>query len=123
MKNILITGSIFVALVCATAWAAYSIGHKRGYDLGWTLGQRGTFVGTFDGLQKIRAGDVDAGTRRIEDSYFLAAGFVYSGRPGTEFIAKTFFNNFRHYRQTYRTNSADWSIMEQCLERQLANWK
>jgi len=123
MKRILITGFILIIFVSATAWAAYSIGHKRGYDLGCALMGKGTFVGTFDALEKIRAGDVDAGTRRIEILCFADACGVYSGPPETEFVAKSFLNDLRHYRQTYRTNSADWSIMEQNLERKLAGWK
>ena len=85
--------------------------------------QKGAFVATFDSLQKIRAGDVEAGTKRLESSCFAAADTVYAGRPETEFIAKSFLTDFRQYRQTYRTNTADWSIMEQNLERKLADWK
>ena len=87
------------------------------------LEQKGAFVGSFDALQKIRAGDVEGGTRRIESSCFAAADTVYSGHPETEFVAKSFLEDFRHYRQTYRTNNADWSITEQNLERKLADWK
>lgn len=123
MKRILINGLVLVSLICAAAWVAYSIGHRRGYDLGLALDQKGVFVGTFDALQKIRAGEVEAGTRRIETSCFEAADSVYAGRPETEFIAKSLLGDFRHYRQTYRTNSADWSITEQNLERKLADWK
>jgi len=123
MKRILINGLVLVVLVCAAAWAGYSIGHRRGFELGLVLEQKGTFVGTFDALQKIRAGDVQAGTQRIEHSCFAAADTVYADRPETEFVAKTFLDDFRHYRQTHRTNSADWSITEQNLERKLANWK
>jgi len=123
MKRIFINGLVLVALIWAAAWAAYSIGYRRGYDLGLVLDEKAVFVGTFDALQKIRAGEVEAGTRRIEKSCFAAADSVYAGRPETEFIAKSFLGDFRHYRQTYRSNSADWSITEQNLERKLADWK
>lgn len=112
-----------VVIVCAVAWAAYSIGHRRGFELGLVLEQKGIFVGTFDALQKIRSGAVGAGTQRIESLCFRAADTVYAGRPETRSVAETFFDDFRHYRQTYRTNSADWSITEQNLERKLTDWK
>ena len=123
MKRILIKGLILAVIVCAIAWVSYSIGHRRGFELGLVLEQKGTFVGTFDALQKIRSGDIEGGTRRIESSCFAAAATVYAGRPETELVAKSFLADFRHYRQTYRNNRADWSIMEQNLERELADWK
>ena len=117
MKRIIVSGVVLV-VVCAAAWAAYSIGYRRGFDRALIL-QNGTFVGTFDALQKIRAGDVEGGTRRIESLCFLAANTVYSDRPAGEFVAKTFLDDFRHYRQTYRSNSAEWTVAEQNLERKL----
>jgi hypothetical protein len=122
MKCIFIKGLVLVAIVCTTDWAAYSIGHQRGFKLGLVLEQKGTFVGTFDALQKIRAGDVGAGTQRIESLCSAAADTVYSGQPETRIVANTFFDDFKHYRQTYRTNSAGWSTTEQNLDRKLANW-
>ena len=123
MKRTLVIGLVFIGAIVATAWASYSLGHHRGYELGLVLEQKGAFVGSFDALQKIRAGDIDGGTRRIESTCFAAAGTVYRGHPECDFVAKTFLSDFRHYRQTYRTNSADWTPMEQGLERELANWK
>ena len=122
MKRI-IKGLVLAAIICGAVWAAYFIGHRRGYDLGLVLSQKGAFVGTFDALQKLRAGELEAGIRRIESSCFAAADTVYAGRPETEFVAKSFLADFRHYRQTYRTNSAEWSIAEQNLERKLVDWK
>jgi hypothetical protein len=117
MKRIIVSGAV-LAVVCAAAWAAYSIGYRRGFDRALIL-QNGTFVGTFDALQKIRAGDVDGGTRRIESLCFSAANTVYGDRPAGEFVAKTFLDEFRRYRQTYRSNSAEWTVAEQNLERKL----
>lgn len=117
MKRIVIS-AVVLAFVCAAAWAAYSIGYRRGFDRALVL-QNGTFIGTFDALQKIRAGDVDGGTRRIESLCFSAANTVYSERPAGEFVAKTFLDDFRQYRHTYRSNSADWTPAEQNLERKL----
>ncbi len=117
MKRIIIS-AVLLAVVCAAAWAAYSIGHRRGFDRALGL-QNGTFVGTFDALQKIRAGDVEGGTRRIETLCFSSANTVYSDRPAGDFVAKTFLDEFRKYRQTYRNNATEWTIAEQNLERKL----
>jgi hypothetical protein len=59
MKRIIIKIAIPV-IICALAWAAYSAGYRRGFDRAHIL-QNGTFVGTFDALQKIRAGDLEGG--------------------------------------------------------------
>ena len=123
MKRILINGLILVISVCVASWVGYTIGHQRGFELALLHGADGIYVGTLSALQKIRAGDVQGGTRRIENSCFAAAKIVYGGQPETEFIARTFLTDLRHYRQTYRTNSADWSPMEQILEGRLAAWK
>jgi hypothetical protein len=117
MKRIFMSG-VVLAVICAGAWAAYSVGYRRGFDRALNL-QNGTFVGTFDALEKIRAGDVEDGTRRLESLCFSAADTVYSGRPGSEFVAKAFLDEFTHYRQTYRSNSAEWTVAEQNLERKL----
>jgi hypothetical protein len=123
MKRILINGLVLVVLVCAAAWVGYSIGHRRGFELGLIPDQRITFVVSFSALQKLRAGDIEGGTREVERVCFSAAETVYSGRPETRLVASTFFGDFRHYRQTYRTNSAAWTPIEQQLEKTLADWK
>jgi hypothetical protein len=123
MKRALIVGLVLIGVFVATAWGFYSLGHRRGYELGLVLEQKGAFVGSFDALQKIREGNIDGGTRRTESTCFAAADTVYGGHPECDFVAKTFLSDFRHYRQTYRTNSAEWTPMEQNLERELAGWK
>lgn len=118
MKRIIIIAMVLAA-TCSAAWAVYFIGYRRGYDRALSL-RNGTFVGTFDALQKIRAGDVEGGTRRIELLCFSAANTVYSDRAGSDFVAQTFLDDFRQYRQTYRSNSAEWTPAEQNLEKKLA---
>ena len=119
MKRIVIVG-VVVAAICAATWAAYSVGYRRGFNRGLIL-WGGTFVGTFDALKKIRAGDVPGGTQRIESFCFAAAYSIYTDKgPYSEIIAKGFLDDFRHSRQTYRNNSAEWTPAERSLERELA---
>lgn len=110
---------ILLAVLCAVGWGAYSAGYTRGHDRA-LIHECGTFVGAFDALQKIRAGDFAGGTRRVETMCFKAANIVYQDRPGSEVVAKIMLESFRRYRQTYRTNSAEWSWTEQDLEKKLA---
>ncbi len=121
MKRFLLLGAILL-LLCAIGSASYFVGYQRGFDRALVL-QNGTFVGTFDALQKLRAGDVEGGTRRIETLCFSAANTVYSDRAASQFVAKSFVRDFRNYRQTYRTNRVDWTVAEENLETKLANWK
>lgn len=79
MKWSLILG-LGLIVACGTAWASYSVGYRRGCDQALIL-ENGTFVGTFDALEKLRSGDVEGGTRRIETLCFAAANTVYSGKP------------------------------------------
>ena len=121
MKRLLML-AVAVLAVCGASCAAYFLGYHRGFDRALIL-QNGTFVGTFDALQKLRSGDVDAGTHRIEALCFMAADSVYGGRPTSQFVAQTFLKDFRSYRHVYRSNKAEWSVAEQNLETKLANWK
>ncbi len=126
MKRIIII-SIVLLVVCSTVTASYFFGYQRGYHQALIL-QTGTFVVTLDALNKIRAGDVAGGTERIESLCFSSANTVYgdyvfrNGYIGHT-VGKWFFDDLKHYRQAYRTNSADWTPMEQNLEKNLATWK
>jgi hypothetical protein len=85
MKRLLLLGLV-LGLMCGAAWARQSLGYWRGFDRALLL-QNGTFVGTVDALEKLRSGDVDAGTRRIEALYFSAANTVYSGWGASRSVA------------------------------------
>jgi hypothetical protein len=144
MKRILVKGLVLLVLIVAAAWVGYFIGRydsskleqqeasiasieeamkSPDFKLGVVLEQKGTFVVSFGALQKLRAGDIGGGTREVETLCFSAAATVYGSHPETRFVAKSFLDDFKHYRQTYRANNADWSIMERNLERELADWK
>jgi hypothetical protein len=123
MKRTLIMGLVLVAIICAAVWVSYSIGYRRGLDFMLVLDQKRIFVVTLRPLQEIRAGEIEAATLQLETNCFVAADNVYDGRPANQIAADAFADSLRHYRQTYRTNSAEWSLTEQDLERKLSNWK
>ena len=126
MKRILVI-VVVVLMICGAACGSYFLGYQRGYHYALVL-QTGTFVGTLDALDKIRAGDVASGTQRIEALCFSSANIVYGDFlfrhdfPG-HFVGKSMIDDLSHYRQTYRTNSAEWTPMERSLEKNLASWK
>jgi len=126
MKRILII-AVVALVVCSSVFGSYFLGYQRGYHHALIL-QTGTFVGSLDALDKIRAGDVAGGTKSVEALCFSSANIVYGDFvfrhdfPG-QFVGKSMIDDLRHYRQTYRTNSAEWSPMEHSLERNLAGWK
>ena len=123
MKRTIIIGLVLVAIICAAAWASYSIGYQRGLDFMLVLDQKRIFVITLRPLQEIRAGEIEAATLHLETNCFKAADNVYDGRPVNQRAAGAFVEALRRYRQTYRTNSAEWSVTERDLERKLSNWK
>ncbi|HXA45884.1 MAG TPA: hypothetical protein VNZ25_10285 [Candidatus Angelobacter sp.] len=123
MKRTIIIGLVLVAIICAAVWASYSVGYQRGLDLMLVLDQKRIFVVTLPPLQEIRAGEIEAATQQLETNCFAAADNVYDGQPANQIAADAFVDSLRHYRQTYRTNSAEWSVTEQDLEKKLINWK
>jgi hypothetical protein len=114
---ILVVGCAICSLV--TYRLAYNAGFARAKEL-----QKGTFVGALGVLEKLRAGDVAEGTRRVETMCFLSATLLY-GDPDyrDHFITKTFAPELIHYRATYRTNRTEWTPMEEELETYLAQWR
>ena len=121
MKRILPLGIVLLVAFGASC-AGYFIGYQKGFDHALVL-QNGTFVGTFEALLKLRAGDVEGGTRRIEKLCFAAANTVYSGRAEGQFVAKAFVDDVRNYRHSYRSNRVDWTVAERNLEAELATLK
>jgi hypothetical protein len=126
MKRAIIV-SIVSLVVCGAAWAGYFLGYQRGYHQSLIL-QTGAFVGSLDALEKIQAGDIASGTKSVEALCFSSANTVYGDFvfqhdfPG-QFVGKSMIDDLLRYRQTYRTNSAEWTPMERSLEMHLASWR
>jgi hypothetical protein len=75
-------------------------------------------------LREIRSGDMAGATRLLETFYFGAAeNFFHAPGTANETEAKKLAKELVQYRSTYRTNSADWDVIEQKLEKELANVK
>jgi hypothetical protein len=125
MKRLILI-CLAVGALASMIYGSYWIGDQRGYHRALRL-QSGTFVGTLDALDKIRLGDIDGGTRRIEALCFSSANIIYGDFvfqhdfPG-QFVGNTMKDDLTHYRRTYRTNAAEWNVTEKNLEKHLAQW-
>ena len=119
MKRIILS-IVILAAACSVCWL---VAYRAGFAYAKQL-QKGTFVGTMDALHKLRAGDIVGGTHRIETLCFCAADMLYSDPAyRDQFVTKTLASDLIQYRATYRTNSTDWTPMEQQLEKHLASWR
>jgi hypothetical protein len=122
MKRLLIFVAVLL-LICGAAFAGYLFGHQRGFENA-LVRANSDFVGALDALQKLRAGDIQGGINRVESTAFSCANMVYgSDRARCQAVGKMMLGDIRHYRQTYRTNSSEWTAAEQNLELKLTSWK
>ena len=121
-RTILFIGLLIVACTISSL-VTYRITHRADYTIIRVL-QQGTLVGTIDALEKIRAGQLDEGTRRTESLCFSAANGIYEDPNSRDyFVAKTFAAPLIHYRDSYRTNRTDWTPAEERLDGLLARWR
>jgi hypothetical protein len=119
MKRIILCSILLllVGVVCA------SLGYRAGSHRR-NLWVDSTFVGTFDALKRLRAGETASGIARVEAMCFSAAYVLYDNpKLRDDVVTKLNLKELRDYRATYRTNSADWYPTEQQLERVLGTWK
>lgn len=116
---------LFIITVVAVLLAGGALLTFTGYRAGQrhTLGlQKGTFVGTVDALERIRKGDIEGGTRRIESLCFSSAVSLMTDSHYRENVAvRTLTPSLVSYRQSFRTNQSEWTPMERRLERLLAH--
>jgi hypothetical protein len=123
MKRFIILALGVILLVSGVAYGGYSVGYEKGFNRALIL-QNGTFVGSLEVLEKLRAGDTANGINRLERLCFSAANTVHEKRTqDSQFVAKTFADPLRNYRNKYRANKAEWTPSEQNLEAKLATLK
>lgn len=116
--TILLPALVAAVVVGPVCWYA---AHRSGMHESLGL-QKGTLVGTMDALQKIRKGDVDGGTQRIETMCFLSAVLLlddgdYAANP----TIKAVVPELVAYRDAYRTNQTGWTPVEERLQALLSH--
>lgn len=95
-----------------SSFVAYRAGQRHSLGL-----QKGTLVGTLSALEDIRRGDIQGATKRIESLCFMSAVVLMADEHyQSDFSVRTFTPTLVSYRQSYRTNQADWTPTEQRLE-------
>jgi hypothetical protein len=115
MKNwTAILGAFLTALIVGPA--CWWVGHRSGMHESLGL-EKGTLVGSIDALQKLRNGDVDGGTRRLEKMCFLSADLMLGDSEyALNSTVKAMVPELLAYRNKYRTNSAEWTPAEERLQ-------
>jgi hypothetical protein len=120
MKNTTaVLSALLTALIVGPAcwWA----GHRDGMHESLGL-EKGTLVGSIDALQKLRSGDIEGGTQRVEKMCFLSADLLLGdSQYAVNSTVKAMVPGLLAYRNTYRTNRADWTPAEERLQALLLN--
>jgi hypothetical protein len=123
MKRTILFIVVLVVACTISSLLTYRITYHTGL-IRTRVCQQGTVVGAMDALEKLKAGQTDEGTRRIESLCFSAANALYEDPNCRDyFVTKTFAAPLIHYRDTYRTNRAEWTPAEERLEGLLASWR
>jgi hypothetical protein len=123
MKSTIISVLTLVVACAVCSLVTYRIAYDEGFARAKEL-QKGVFVGTMDALEKLRGGQTDEGIRRIESVCFSAANTLYGDpRYRNHIVTKSFAQPLIHYRDTYRTNRAEWTPAEERLEGLLRSWR
>lgn len=115
--------AVIIALLVLTGVLCALLGYRAGSERRnyWV---DSTFVGTFDALKRLRAGETASGIDRIEAMCFSAAYVLYDNpKLRDDVVTKLNLKDLRDYRAKYRANSADWYPTEQRLEQTLATWR
>jgi hypothetical protein len=104
---------------------AYHSGYWRGQVDAFHQNSGVTSLVTLGALQKIRAGDIPSATHLMETVCFGSAEVYYHAPTNNVWngVTTTLTPGLLKYRAAYRTNSADWDVMEQKLEVELASVK
>ena len=110
---------IILAVVCS-GMAAGSLGYAFGKQRAITA-HAATAISSFDTIKKLRMGELAAATSVQEARCFASSAYVLSESGWrAEGFRKILLPSLLEYRHTYRTNQAEWTPMEQRLERLLA---
>ena len=113
MKRPLIFAAASLLVCFAVAAVAYKMGQRQALTL-----QAGTFVVSLGALEKIRAGDIAEGTRKIESICFSSAAMCFEDTQFRQRVTM-FVPSLTSYRHSFRTNQGDWTPTEKELERYL----
>jgi Tfp pilus assembly protein PilF len=113
---------LVVLIICClmTAYVGYRVGERVG-DNRVTTARAANAVIILDALKRLKAGDVAEATRSLERRCFAdAAGVLSDTGWRVEAYQKMGVPSLIAYRESYRTNQADWTPTEQKLEKLLA---
>ena len=120
MKRYLLPLVVLVICCVMSGYVGYCVGERVGNNR-VTTGRASNAVIVLDALDRLKAGDVDEATRSLERHCFTAATGVLSDTGWrVEAFQKIGVPLLIAYRHSYRTNKAEWTPIEQKLEKLLA---
>src|SRR6266542_148840 len=120
MKRYVLLPGVLVVCCLTSGYVGYRVGERVG-DHRVTTGRAANAVIVLDALEKLKAGDVIEATRTLGRRCFAdAAGVLSDTGWRVEAYQKMGVPSLIAYRERYRTNQADWTPMEQKLEKLLA---
>ena len=113
---------LVVLVICCvmSGYVSYRVGERVGNNR-VIIGRASSAVIVLDILESLQAGDVDEATRNLERHCFTDATVVLSDTGWrVEAFRKIGVPLLIAYRHRYRTNKAEWTPIEQKLERLFA---
>lgn len=122
MKRYILPVLVLVTCCAGSGYVCYRVGERVG-DNRATSVRAANAVMVLDALNKLKSGEVDEATDTLERRCFAdAAGVLSDTGWRVEAFRKICVPGLIAYRQSYRTNQIEWTLMEQKLEKLLA-WK
>ena len=127
MKRTIISLAVLIIACSLCSLVAYRAGARRVNEAPREVAKKlptRVFFNLMAGLEQLRAGRIESGTRRVEAVCFASGAIVYSDPVSREDRLIRFCTpDLVRYRATYCTNSAKWSVEEKQLETLLADRK
>jgi hypothetical protein len=116
MKRLICFSIVLILCCLVSSYVSYGIGKQHAITA-----KAASAIITFDALKKLKAGKFSKASSELEIQCFANSADVLSesGWRSTAF-RKIMVTSLITYRHTYRTNSAEWTPMEQRLEILLA---
>jgi hypothetical protein len=109
----------FLVCIIITAALGYRLGREPSTDDQYQL-RKADFILGLKAAQELRRGETNNALSTIENHCFAtAAGLLDKSNPPKDQILTSLLHELKDYRRQFRTNSADWSVMEQRLEKHL----
>ena len=115
--------ALFIAILALACSGCWLVAYRAGFAAAKRM-QLGTFIVSLGALEKLRSGDVQVATRKMQAVCFSSADMLYSDPAYHDQSAiKLFGPELIDYLAMYCTNRSEWTPVEQKLQKDLARWQ